>query len=122
MRIKNSSVFRLRTNSLPHDELGLPFICNLFLFFFGLFFVCFFPSVGLGQQSELRRFEFSRPLMGVEFKIVLFAETQTVASNAADKAFAEIQMFDASLSDYKSGSEIRRLCGSAPHTKPVPIS
>ena len=122
MRSKSSPVSRLGTNSLPHDELGLPFICHLFLFFSGLFFICLFPSVGLGQQVDLQRFEFTRPLMGVEFKIVLFAESETVASSAADKAFAEIQMFDASLSDYKSGSEIRRLCASAPHTKPVSIS
>ena len=88
MRSENSPVFRVRTNGLLHDELSVPFICNVFLFFFGLFFFCLQPSVGFGQQVELRRFEFSRPLMGVEFKIVLFAETQTVASNAADKAFA----------------------------------
>ena len=122
MRSENSTVFRVRTNGLLHDELSVPFICNVFLFFFGLFFFCLQPSVGLGQQVELQRFEFTRPLMGVEFKIVLYAESETVAADAAEEAFAEIQLFDASLSDYKSGSEIRRLCGSAPHAKPVPIS
>ncbi len=92
----------------------------------------FLASSAYGQSSSkttektapdnLMRFEFARPIMGVEFKIALYADSEDSAAAASEKAFAEIQSFDEALSDYKSNSEVKRICNSAPHAQPIEIS
>ena len=78
----------------------------------------FAADVSLGQTQQkqpLQRFEYVHPAMGVKFKIVLYAPGRDLATRAIKKSVAQIDCLDLLLSDYKSSSEIRRLCASAPH-------
>lgn len=123
MRTKSGQSSAIKTNYKGWIPVGRFWRFQFFTTFLaGFVFLAVFPASGVGQEVEQERFEYDRPLMGVEFKIVLFADSEKAASEAAEKAFAEIQFFDDALSDYKSGSEIRRLCATAPHDEPVEIS
>lgn len=84
----------------------------------------FFLVTGLlaQQENELQRYRSTRPLMGVEFSIILYAENEEVASKAIEDAFEEIEAIDRALSDYRPKSEINLLCESAPHETPVRVS
>ena len=113
---------KIRLNSVLRSRCGIRGANCGIRILVGLIFWAFFTATGWVQEVKQERFEFDRPLMGVEFKIVLFADSETGASEAAEKAFAEIQSFDDALSDYKSGSEMSRLCATAPHDDPVEIS
>lgn len=60
--------------------------------------------------------------MGTEFRIVLYAEEQRGAAQAAQRAFERIAELDSILSDYNERSELRRLCALAPTARPIPVS
>jgi len=55
------------------------------------------------------RFTFSAPHMGTEFRIIVYADTEARASEAANAAFARIAALDRVLSDYRDDSELTRL-------------
>jgi thiamine biosynthesis lipoprotein len=76
----------------------------------------------LFQQDELSRFEASKPVMGVEFGVILYAKDRATAEAGFSKAFAKIDAVNEALSDYQPDSEINRLCRGAPHEKPVEVS
>ena len=63
-----------------------------------------------GEDAGTRRFEFERAAMGTTFRIVLYAEDGERARRAAEAAFHRIQDLDRTLSDWKSDSELSRLC------------
>ena len=79
------------------------------------FAFCFSAGFSSAQNVELKRFEYVHPAMGVKFKIVLYANSKDSAEKAIRKSVAQIERLDLLLSDYKSSSEIRKLCASAPH-------
>jgi thiamine biosynthesis lipoprotein len=60
--------------------------------------------------------------MGTTARIVLYAAEEAEAEAALDAAFARIAELDAKLSDYQPESELMRLCASAPHATPMPVS
>jgi FAD:protein FMN transferase len=60
-------------------------------------------------DSRLSRFEFTRPQMGLPFRIVLYAADQPAAEAAAEAAFARISQLNDILSDYDTDSELSRL-------------
>ncbi len=64
-------------------------------------------------RGELTRFEFTHVHMGTEFKIVLYAPDADLALRASNAAFDRIATLDAIMSDYRSGSELMRLCQHA---------
>ncbi len=66
------------------------------------------PQWVSGQST---RFEFSRNLMGSPFRLVFYAQGDSLAKAAAEQVFARIEVLNALLSDYKDGSEINRLSG-----------
>lgn len=66
-----------------------------------------------GQRTELDRYSFSRPLMGTEFRVVLYAADSAVALEATDRAFARIAEIERLLSDYDPTSELSRLSNAA---------
>ena len=72
--------------------------------------------------AELQRFEFTRPEMGVPFRIVVYAGASTNAAAAAEAAFARVAALNSILSDYDPDSELNRLCHEAPVGKPVRVS
>ena len=61
-------------------------------------------------DAQPTRFEFSRPQMGSRFGIVLYAENEATARQAAEAAFARVEELNGILSDYDPQSELRRLC------------
>lgn len=72
--------------------------------------------------TELDRFEFTRDEMGMPFKIVLFAKTQTGGAAAAAAAFDRIHQLNGILSDYDADSELSLLSRTSGGGKPVPVS
>ena len=75
-----------------------------------------------GTATSLDRYEFSRPAMGTEFRIVLYASEASAAASAADAAFLRIAELDRTLSDYDPDSELSRLSSSAGTGRWVPVS
>lgn len=73
-------------------------------------------------RVELRRFEFTRPQMGVPFRIVLYAADQSTAEQAAEAAFARIAQLNDILSDYDPDSELSRLSQTAAQDRAVRVS
>jgi len=57
----------------------------------------------------LTRFEYLRPKMAVPVRIVLYAETETVANLCAEIAYRRFDEINASMSDYDPSSEILQL-------------
>ena len=79
-------------------------------------------SISNAQQSPLKRFEFSRIEMGVDFRVALYASDSEVASNAASAAFDRVHDLNNVMSDYESSSELMRLCATSKPGKPVVVS
>lgn len=74
------------------------------------------------EGPPLSRFEFTRPQMGLPFRIVLYAPDAAAANAAAEVAFARISQLNDCLSDYDADSELSRLSRTAGEDRPVPVS
>lgn len=74
-----------------------------------------FPSLVLGRSEdpEPKRFEFRETHMGSEFTLLIYSNDADLASRAARSAFDRIASLDATLSDYRTDSELMRLCDQA---------
>ncbi|MEL6252168.1 MAG: FAD:protein FMN transferase [Bacteroidota bacterium] len=72
--------------------------------------------------QELRRFSFSSPHMGTNFRIVLYAEDSLQADTAARAAFSRIEELNEILSDYLPDSELNLLSARAGSGDFVPVS
>jgi thiamine biosynthesis lipoprotein len=70
-------------------------------------------SAAASTSEEPHRYEYRKIVMGVQARIVLHAPTESAARHAAADAFAVLEGLDATLSDYRSDSELMRLCASA---------
>jgi FAD:protein FMN transferase len=79
-------------------------------------------SCATPSRPELRRFEFTRPEMGLPFRIVLYAPSAELASGAAEAAFARISELNSILSDYDSDSELSRLSRTSGSNQEIPVS
>ena len=77
--------------------------------------------IGLFQELELSRFEFSEIHMGTRFRIVLYTRDRTDAAKASKAAFRRIAQLDDSMSDYRPMSELMRLSRQAGYG-PVRVS
>ena len=69
--------------------------------------------------TDVERFECIAPCMGMQARIVLFAEDRPKAKAAGDAAIAEMQRIDRLLSDYREDSEtaaVNRAAGGEPVT------
>jgi thiamine biosynthesis lipoprotein len=78
-------------------------------------------AVLAGCANVEKRFEFTRLEMGVKAHVVTYAVSQEQAEAGATEAFARIAALDACMSDYRSESEVMRLCAHAPGES-VPLS
>lgn len=67
----------------------------------------------VGPAPVVRRHEFSRPIMGVATRIVIYHKDPAHARGAAEAAFARMQALDDVLSDFKPDSEVNQLCERA---------
>ncbi len=73
------------------------------------------------SATVLQPYEAVEPHMGTLFSIKLYAATEQQAKDAFHAAFARIAQLDATLSDYKTDSELSRITVVAVRT-PTPIS
>jgi len=87
------------------------------VFLLGLFFITLGQTLG---QTE--RYEFSRPLMGMAFHIVVYAETKPLAKRASDAAFDRVAVLNKIMSDYDPSSELSQLSDLAGSGKVARIS
>ena len=73
----------------------------------------FVAAAGLAGNcyaAELTRFEFEEPAMGTKVRLVFYAADQPSAVAAARAVFKRFAEIEQSLSDYRPGSEIMKLC------------
>ena len=73
-------------------------------------------TVDTSNFKDLKRFEYTRPLMGTEFKIVIYHRDESVAKQAAEKAFTRIAVLEKVFSDYMENSEVSMLCDAGKAT------
>ena len=66
-----------------------------------------------GSRPILTRYEYSEIIMGVEGRIVLYAQDEPQARAAARAAFDRMAQLDAVLSDYRADSEAMRLSATS---------
>lgn len=84
----------------------------------------YYPApVHASQDADppLSRFTFTEPHMGTRVKIIVYAGDETAARAAAKSAFQRIAELDGIMSDYRSTSELMRLCQKA-GGEPVRVS
>ena len=90
-----------------------------------MLFLAAVVSVFVGCASRyhpVSRFEYTRPQMGLPFRIVLYANDKASADAAAEAAFARIKELNDALSDYDTDSELSRLSQTAGSGQAVPVS
>lgn len=66
--------------------------------------------VDTSHYKDLNRYEFTRPLMGTEFRIIIYHSDAVVAKQAAEKAFLRVAVLEKVFSDYMENSEVSMLC------------
>ena len=72
--------------------------------------------------TTLERFEFTRPQMGVPFRIVLYSANETNAQAAAQAALDRVAALNQVLSDYDPDSELNLVCHNTAPGQPAPVS
>ncbi len=80
---------------------------NLMAYFLFPFSFFLFPSASAAADV---RFTFTEPHMGTRFTIILYSSDESTANPAAKAAFQRIAALDGIMSDYRSASELMRLC------------
>ncbi len=79
-----------------------------------------FPASKDSNPSR-SRYSFTEPHMGTRFKIIVYAADESAAKAAVKAAFQRIADLDSIMSDYRSTSELMRLCQKA-GGEPVRVS
>ena len=72
--------------------------------------------------SRAERHEYSRPLMGMAFRIIVHSEDEILANRAARLAFDRVAALDKIMSDYAPESELNKLSNLAGSGKVARIS
>jgi thiamine biosynthesis lipoprotein len=86
-----------------------------------LMIVCVGSTIASAAEPALARFTFTEPHMGTLFKITVYAPDQTTATRASRAAFDRVAALDDMMTDYRSTSELMRLCAKA-GGEPVTVS
>jgi FAD:protein FMN transferase len=73
------------------------------------FFALLTATAGGQPPGDLERFEFTRLLMGVRSRVILYAENEESARSAASAAFDRIVELESIMSDYRADSELSQL-------------
>ena len=84
-----------------------------------LFFVCYFSSQLFAQD---KRYSFEKGLMGSPFKLIIYANNDSLATKSANAAFKRIEDLNASLSDYRDDSEINAVSAKSGAGNWSPVS
>ena len=83
------------------------------------------PALRLAAQGadfETQRLVFTRPQMGVPFRIVVHARDEAAAQRAVGHAYDRIGELNRIFSDYDPDSEVSRLCHETPVGMAAPVS
>jgi thiamine biosynthesis lipoprotein len=81
------------------------------------------PKPKAKRSTDLQRYEYEQPEMGVPFRIVLYAKSESLAETAAGAAFNRVAQLNAIMSDYETDSELSKLSRSSEEGSPeVPVS
>jgi thiamine biosynthesis lipoprotein len=83
---------------------------------------CASREAAVQTDAAWERYEFTRPQMGVPFRIVVWSTNEPIAQKAAGAAFARVAELNAALSDYDPDSEINRLTRETPVGEPARVS
>ena len=75
-----------------------------------------------GVEPELQRFSRTAYLMGVDFRIDLYARSEMQASRAFAAAFSRIADLEQCMSNYRADSELNQLCNTAIKNKSFKVS
>src|SRR5262245_47930803 len=70
-------------------------------------------ATNIYPDAPLSRFTFTEPHMGTRFKITVYARDEDTAKSAAKAAYQRIADLDGIMTDYRSTSELMRLCQKA---------
>ena len=73
----------------------------------------FLAASALAAEPTLNRYSFAEPHMGTRFGVVVYAPDEATAEKGAKAAFARAATLNAMMSDYRSTSELMRLCARA---------
>lgn len=71
------------------------------------------------NDAPWRKLEYSQIVMGVRARVTVYSKDEDAAREAVKAAFAEMNRFDAMLSDYRRDSQLSRVSDSA--NEPFPI-
>ena len=90
-------------------------ICLLFPFCVMMLNPCF--------AGDQQRYSFDEMAMGISVRIVVCAESESVANTAVEEAFLRVRQLSDMMTDYNSDSELMQKCRQAGKTgEPVPVS
>src|SRR2546430_4072193 len=82
---------------------------NLIFLLAVLWFAFLGCHAALCQSSEEQLFSKSRPAMGTDFTIYLYASNKEKADEEFEAAFEEIERIEEALSNYRPNSELSRI-------------
>jgi len=74
------------------------------------------------NAPALRRYEYRRVEMAVDFLVTLYAQQEDAAQQAAEAAFERIRELNDVFSDYDADSELRKLCETAGRGQSAAVS
>lgn len=77
----------------------------MYRYYLLLALLCYMIVHAVAQE----RYEFSRPLMGMTFRVVVYSEDSSLATKASENAFARVAIINKIMSDYDPSSELSRL-------------
>lgn len=80
------------------------------------------PHVRSPQASASERFEYAETLMGMQFKVIVYAPDEQIANRAVQGAFKRIQFLNTVCSDYEADSELNTFCAQAGGGQKVQLS
>jgi FAD:protein FMN transferase len=87
---------------------------GLVLGLFAVLTLAGFSIPGHGRADpDPRRFEFTEPQMGTQFRLVFYAADEASAQKASQAAFRRVAELNGIMSDYLPESELMRLCKKA---------
>ncbi len=96
---------------------------SIFLFLVFVVTTGITPASASGSFApELQRFSRTEYLMGVDFRIDLYARSEMDADRAFKSAFSRIADLEQCMSNYRADSELSQLCTNATKNKSIRVS
>lgn len=74
------------------------------------------------NAKPLRRLEYSQRLMGMDYRVLLYAADEVAANRSVAMVWDRVAALDEALSDYNPNSEAMRLCRESGPSKRVAVS